>query len=131
MKKKVLRECIELALKNTNPSHPQFGRFMHFSFYIQDNKIKGWGTNKDGEPQIQMGYPSYSKIHSEVIGYRKSKYYLKDNKHFEVVNIRTTKTMQIRQSEPCSCCSGFLANVGCQRVWFTTKNGMFASIMMD
>ena len=68
MKKKVLKECLEIAFKHTNPNHPQYGNYMHFSFYVQDNKIVGWGTNKTGNAQTCMGYPKYSKIHSEVMG---------------------------------------------------------------
>lgn len=131
MKKKLLKQCLDIALINTNQSHSQWNNFMHFSFFVQDNKIIGWGTNRTGCVQSYLNYPSYSKIHAEVAGYKRCRHFIDNRKSFEVVNVRTTKTKQIRQSDPCKCCSGFLQNLNCKRVWFTTKNGMFANIEFD
>jgi hypothetical protein len=101
MKRKILDQCLEIALKETNPEHPQWKEgFIHFSFFVQKNKIVGWGTNQDGNPEPYLGYPSHSKVHAETVGWKKSKYHLDSKDSFEVVNIRTTKNKNIRLSKP-------------------------------
>jgi len=129
MKRKLLNECLEIALKNNTPiKHPQWTAYHHFSFIIQKNKIVEWGTNRCSSPLTFLGYMPYSKMHSEYDAYFKAKGIMLRDKPFEVINIRLTKTNLIGGSSPCKCCFAFLKNMGCKRIWFTTEVGNFASM---
>ena len=128
MKKKILRECLEIAKSNNNSNHPQWECYHHFSFIVQRNKIVGMGTNRMASSLTFLGYQPYSKMHSETDVYFKVKGIMAKNCDFEVVNIRLTKTFMIKSSEPCKCCFAFLNNMGCKRIWFTTNTGNFAHI---
>lgn len=127
MKRKMLVECLEIAHKNATPDkHPQYYNYLHFSFVIQNNKILEWGTNRKSSPLTHLGYADYTKMHSEVDCYYKAKGLLEKNVPFEVVNIRLNRNHLIRHSNPCRCCFGFLKNMGCKRIYFSTNIGNFA-----
>lgn len=119
MKKKILKECLRMALEK-NPTHPEFGRYHHFSFVIQNRKILEFGMNREGTPINGFGYPEFGKIHSETDAYRKAKGLLDSQAPFDMVNIRLSKQGFLRLSKPCSCCHAFLSMVGCRSVFFTT-----------
>lgn len=126
MRQRILKQCLQLAIKHTHPDNDQWNCFMHFSFIVYKNKILGYGMNQNGSAPIS--YPDHSKIHSEVNAYKKCKHLLKD-KTFEMVNIRLTKKKSIRLSKPCKCCYSFLQNLNCRKIWFSTKCG-FASLKL-
>ena len=124
VKKSILRQCLRISRQKNNPKlHPEFGKFHHFSFVIQNNKILEWGTNKTGDPLTKFGYPEYGKMHSENSAYFKAKGILDHSKPWEMVNIRLNKRNEIRVSKPCKCCSSYLRILGCKMVWFTTEAG--------
>lgn len=130
MKTRILKNCLEIAFKNNNPTnHPQWECYKHYTFLIQNNKIISWGTNRAGSSFTYLGYEPYQKIHSEVDCWKKSKGIMDKNISFEIVNIRLTKTGMIRDSSPCKCCFAFLKNLGCKRIWFSTDVGSFASMI--
>lgn len=132
MKRKLLNQCLNIALKNNTPiKHPQWKCYHHFSFIIQKNKIVDWGTNRESPPLTYLGYDTYTKMHSEVDAYFKAKGIMDKREDFEVVNIRLTNTHSIRESAPCKCCFAFLENLGCKKVWFTTEIGKFASVILN
>lgn len=128
MKRKVLHQCLSIAVKN-NPFHPEWDHYHHFSFIIQDNKIVQFATNKRASPLTHLGFGSYTKMHSEVNVYQKAKGIMDRNSDFEVVNIRLTKNNEVKESQPCKCCYAFLRHLGCKRIWFTTRMGNFAVIL--
>jgi len=131
MKRKTLSTCLDIALKNNTPDkHPQWDYYHHYSFIIQREKVVGFGMNRRSSPLTLLGYPDYSKMHSEIDAYFKVKGLLEKNKPFEVVNIRLTKTNRIVMSQPCPCCSSFLYKSGCDSVWFTTSINSFAHIIL-
>jgi len=126
MKRKTLLQCLTIAVKN-NPDHPERDCYRHFSFIIQNHKILEWGTNRRSSPLTFLGFPSHSKMHSEVDACYKAKGIMsKDD--FEVVNIRLSKKNNIKESQPCKCCYAFLKHLGCKKIWFTTTTGNFAVI---
>jgi hypothetical protein len=128
MKRKLLTKCFEIALEYNNPNnHPQWDCYKHFSFIIQDNKIITWGTNKAGTSWTFLGYKPYQKIHSEPVAYFRAKNFLQ-KRAFEVVNIRLSKSGELKIAAPCQCCATFLKSLGCTKIWFTTRNGDFALI---
>ena len=130
MKRKMIEECLKIALKHNTPEkHQEWGYYHHFSFVIQNGKILEWGKNRRGSPLLYLGYQPYTKMHSEVDAYFKAKGILDKIKRFEVINIRLDKYNIIRRSEPCRCCSAFLRNLGCYRIWFSTNIGNFACMM--
>jgi len=129
MKNKILMKCMAVARKNNNPvNHPEYGNYIHYSFIIQKNRIVDWGTNRRASALTNLDYLPYQKMHSEVDAYFRAKGIMIKNEPFEMVNIRLTKTFRIRHSNPCRCCYGFLKNLNCKRVWFTTDLGVFASL---
>ena len=130
MKRKLLSECLGIAIKN-NHKHPEGDCYHHFSFVIQNNKIVEWGTNRRASAIKELGFKSYSKLHSEVDAFRKAKGIIEKNENFEVINIRLNKDNLIKGSKPCKCCYAFLKHLGCQRVWFTTNIGSFAAIIPE
>lgn len=127
MKRKIIIECSRIAQRHVQ-NHPQIGhsKYFHYSFVIQRNKLVEWGVNRCGNP-IQ-GYNDYSQIHSEIDAYFKARGLLDKNEDFEIVNIRLRRDLTLKISEPCECCSRFLINLGCKRIWFSTRSGNFASI---
>lgn len=121
MKSSILQECIRIAQKHNTPeSHPEWGKFHHFSFIVQDNKIVEWATNKAHTPLTRFGYPAGSKLHAETEAYRKAKGLLNPRKSWECVNVRLLRDNTPRLSAPCSCCYNFLDILGCKKVYFTT-----------
>ena len=80
-----------------------------------------WGTNMAGP--AKYGYKSYMKIHSEYIAWVKSKGFLDRRDSFELVNIRLSKRGTLKISRPCDCCMGYLKQMGCRKIYYTTENG--------
>lgn len=131
MKKTLLKECLRIAReKNTPDHHDQWGKFHHFAFVVQNNKIIEWATNKTGESPTVWGYQQTAKIHAEFWAYQKAKGLLDKNKSFELVNLRLNKNNELRMSKPCSCCYNFLKSFGCIKIWFTTDLG-FAQLSVE
>lgn len=129
MRKRILRQCLRIAQeKNTPDSHPEWGNYHHFSFVIQNNKIIEYGFNRPGRPLDGFGYPESGKIHSENDAYRKARGILESQKPFDIINIRLSKSGDLRMSKPCSCCNSFLSVVGCRNVYFSTDSG-FAKLV--
>lgn len=123
MSKKLLQEALRVALRNNNPRcHPEFYNYIHYTFIVQNGKILEWGTNRQGEPFIK-GYSHQSKIHSETDAFRKARGLLDLREEFDVINIRLSKSGELRISKPCPCCHNFLKVMGCKRAWFTTEIG--------
>jgi hypothetical protein len=116
---KKLDACLSKAIE-LNKNHPD-GRYRHFTFLLIKGKIIGWGMNHPGEPNKAVGYPSYSKIHSEIDAYTKNRNKL--GKGFEVVNIRLSVNNELRMSQPCGVCQSLLDRVGCTKIIFSTNNG--------
>lgn len=128
MKRRVLKECVRIAIKNNNPlNHPEYHNYKHFSFMIQNNKIVEWGMNRKGDALLYLGYPKYSKIHSEIDMYYKGSGIM-GRGSFEVVNIRLSKGNEFKNSSPCSCCYAFLKKLGCKRIWFSISMGEFGVV---
>jgi tRNA(Arg) A34 adenosine deaminase TadA len=125
MKKKILDNCLKIAVKN-NHKHPDYKGYHHFTFIVQSDKLIEWGANRKSQAMTFLGYKKHTKRHSEVDAFLKAKGLLDKNKCFEVVNVRLSKQNEIRISSPCSCCSQFLKNIGCKKIWFTTDMGEFA-----
>lgn len=129
MKRKTLQECLNISFKHNNPiKHPEFDNYKHFSFILQGNKIVDWGTNRRGSPYTFLGYEPYQKIHSEVDAYFKARGIMDRSRSFDVVNIRLTKRGVVKVSNPCKCCTGFLKNLGCRRIYSTTNDGNFVCL---
>ena len=130
MKKKIINECLNIALKHNTPiKHPQWDCYKHFSFIIQKNKIVDWGTNRMGSSMTFLGYEPHQKIHSEVDAYFRARGIMNKSNTFEVVNIRLNKSNHMRSSNPCKCCFAFLKNLGCKRIHFSTDLEEFANII--
>ena len=122
--------CLDIAFKNNTPlKHPEWNHYHHFSFIVQDSKIVGFGTNRCSSPLTFLGYADHTKMHSETDAYFKCKGILEKDKRFEMVNIRLTNTNKIASSQPCKCCSAFLSNMKCTKIWFTTNINKFACIV--
>lgn len=94
MKRKLLSECLSIAIKN-NHKHPEGDCYHHFSFVIQDNKIISTGVNRKSHPFTYLGFKSYSKLHSEVDAFYKAKGIMDKDVKFEVVNIRLFRLSDI------------------------------------
>lgn len=122
MKKKLLENCLSIAY-GYNPKHIE--PYQHYSFVIQRNKIIEYGLNKRVSPCSKLGYPKYSKVHSEVDAYFNAKTFLENKFPFEVVNIRLSRKGKVMNSKPCHCCFSFLKALDCKRVWYTNGNNAF------
>lgn len=124
MKKKLLDECLRIALKKNTPHHhPEWGYFHHFCFIVQGNKIIEWSTNRRAKPGPHFGYRSEGKIHAETDAYRKAKGLLVSSDPFIAINIRLNRQSETKLSAPCKCCYNFLKQLGCSKIWFTTDAG--------
>lgn len=123
IKNTVIRECVSIA-KNHVHIHPEFRCFIHYSFIIQDNRIVEWGINRRHSPPKYMGYPSHSKLHSEVVAYKRAKGLLNKSKKFGIINLRFSRRGKLRNSYPCPCCCRFLNEIGCQDIMFSTNAGI-------
>lgn len=127
MKKSLLRDAMGLAQSKAD-RHTTNQTFAHWSFVVQSNKIIDWSTNHNGRPPPHLGYGHNKtgyfepKTHAEFAAWRKARGLL-DDKPFEVINIRLNKRGEPRMSAPCECCSGFLKEMGCKKVFYTTNSG--------
>ena len=131
MTSKILSHCVRIAkTRNTPSKHSEYGRFHHFSFVVQNNRILELGTNLAGKSIYSRFYLERCKVHSETDAYRKAKGLLDSaNTAFEIVNIRLNKAGDLRNSKPCECCQNFLGVVGAAKVWYSTATG-FAKVTL-
>ena len=121
MRRKMIDKCLSIAITNlTKHEEP----YCHYTFVVQGRAIIEWGTNRRGSPLMFLGYQKHTKMHSEVDAYFKAKGIM--NGSFEVLNIRLTKSGEIKNSRPCQCCFDFLKGMGCKRITFSTDIGHFA-----
>jgi len=126
MKRNLLNIALKIALEKLD-KHPEYDCYPHYSFIIQNNKILGYGCNMKGEPPVHYGYHNringcLPKLHAEFVAYRKMVGLL-NNKEFDVVNIRLNGKGEVKNSGPCSCCLGFLKEVGCKNIYYSTEMG--------
>jgi hypothetical protein len=110
------------------PRHPQLECYPHFSFIVQDNKMLEWAYNNAHHPPIHLGYETRlengeAKTHAEFNAWKRARGIMDQNRPFECVNIRLNKAGVARMSAPCSCCHGFLKELGCTSCYFTTDAG--------
>lgn len=131
MKKSLITEAVAIS-RSKNDLHPEYGRFCHFSFVIQNNKIIEYGGNHSGQPRIHYGYNKKvrskswrPKTHAEASAYFKARGLLEKNKFFEIINIRLSKQGELRNSKPCDCCAEFLTALGCRCFYFSSSNNSF------
>ena len=122
VKTSLLNRCLDIA-RAYGDRHPEWGRFMHYSFVIEGNKLVAWATNRAGPPQRRLGYRPSSKRHAEPAAWAKARGLLEGKGRLEVVNIRLNRLGDMRISAPCACCHSFLSVVGVEKVWFTTDAG--------
>lgn len=131
MKATILQRVLKIAKERNTPTfHPEYGNFHHFSFIVQNNKIKGFATNTSGTVKYSGFYSRLSKSHSEANAYSKTVGILARNTSFEIINIRLNKSNQTKLSKPCPCCIYFLQSVGCSKVWFSCDNDLFARLSL-
>jgi hypothetical protein len=121
MTNKLIEICVTIA-KHYLPKHSRKDGYKHFSFVIQHNKLVEWGTNKSGPPMKMLGYQDHQMIHSETLAYRKAKGILNKNEIFEVINIRLNARGELKIAKPCPCCTTFLKNLNCKRIWFSSSD---------
>lgn len=126
MKKSLLRDAMNIALKKLDNHHE---KYKHWTFIVQHNRIVDWATNNSGTSPLVLRYKKLGKdksfmpkTHAELAAWKKSKGIM-DNGPFEAINIRLSKKGQMLISAPCICCYGFLKEMGCSSVYFTTKSG--------
>lgn len=120
---RILTDCLKKAIqKNTAELHPQWGRYHHFSFVIQDGGIVEYATNQSGRPLIH-GYAPTAMIHSEVAAYRRARGLLTPRRPWDMVNIRLNKKNELRCSRPCTCCYKFITSLGVRHIWFSNELG--------
>lgn len=127
MKKSLLDVALYTARKKL-PLHPELGRFLHYSFVVQNNKIIEWATNAGKcEPPRHYGYHKADityrpKYHAEIRAYRRAKGLLNGNP-FQIINIRLNKQGVLRLSKPCRCCFDLMTVLGCTKFYYSYKNG--------
>lgn len=126
MKKTIIRECLRFAIsKIKDGEHPYVvNNKFHFSFIIQNNKVVEYGMNRLGKIAKMYGYDDKTEIHAEFDAYRKARGILDKNRPWEVLNVRSNRAGQIRNSAPCVCCLCYLRELGCSGIWFTTDLGV-------
>ncbi len=124
MKKSLLRVALNHAEEHLF-THPQLSHFPHFSYIVMRNRIISWATNTSKEPPIHFGYHrnwdgSYRpKLHAELNAYHKANIH----SSFEIINIRLSKSKELRLSKPCYACFKLLRTHGCQRFWYSDLHG--------
>ena len=133
MKNSSLDNTLRIAIKELQ-NHQQFDHYPHWSFIIAKNAIVEWATNSDGVPPVFLGYHQRihwgaPKMHAELRAWKRARGLISPNTSFECVNIRLNRRGEIRMAAPCSCCSAFLREMGCSKVYFTTDAGWAKSII--
>lgn len=120
MKTTILRECLRIA---TTKLTENINTYRHWSFVVQNNKIVEWGMNcSAGDAPLQLGYSPHSRLHSELVAYKRAKGLI-GKKKFDMINVRFSKRGEWRMAKPCEVCWGWLQEVGCKKVWWTTEGG--------
>lgn len=129
MKKSLLLEAVQFA-KAKMHNHPEFDKFIHFSFIVQHNKIIGYGRNCAQEPSKHYGYHQLSsdktfkpKTHSEINAFKKTKGIINWDWKFSIINVRLNRLGQVRLSKPCRCCYNLLKALGCSEFYYSSDIG--------
>jgi tRNA(Arg) A34 adenosine deaminase TadA len=120
MTQNMINHCLIIA-RHYLPKHPRKESYKHWSFIIKNNQLIEWSTNRAGPPMKYNGYPSYSMIHSEILSYKRAKGLL-HGKSFEIINIRLDNKGKLKTAKPCPCCTTFLKNLNCKRIWFSSSD---------
>jgi len=127
MTKRLLRDLL-IQARNGLKKHPQHAHYMHWSFIIQGGHVIEWGLNRQGDPPIHFGYHHHSKLHSELVAYKKARGLLYPGP-FDVVNIRLNRQGLTKLSTPCATCQSWLKAVGCRQMWFSLENDEWAKLI--
>lgn len=124
MKKSILDDCLRDAKKRIH-KHPEYENYMHWSFIIKDNKIISKGVNHNTEPHKKFGYHELKrgldfrpKFHSELDSIVSSKRNVRES---IMINIRLSKSGEIKTSLPCKSCRRILKIFGIKKCYFTTE----------
>jgi hypothetical protein len=133
MKPNILIEALKEA-RRMLPRHPQFQYYPHFTFLYQNGQLISCGKNTGHEPPKHLGYHARlnggkPKVHSEFQSFKKARRRLNLNESFVCVNIRLNKKSEAKLSKPCDCCYNFLKALGCNRFYYTGKNGDWEIIL--
>lgn len=129
MKKSLLKQSLQIAV-NKLLFHPEYDKYIHYSFIVQGNKIIEWGMNNAKTPPIHHGYQSRmknldfsAKTHAEPEAFRKARGLLDLRKPFDMINIRLNKAGELRISKPCVCCYNLLKSLGCHKFYYSCDLG--------
>lgn len=107
--------CLGIA-KNHLPRHTE--PYKHYSFLLRGKRLVAWEVNCSLEPPRHFGYHSRGyapKMHSELALMLK----WRPEPGFDVVNIRLSRTGEVRLAKPCNCCLALLIGFGCRRVYYS------------
>jgi hypothetical protein len=129
MNKIILREALRVARVGLS-THPEIGngKFYHWAFVVQNNKIIGNATNNLGIAPVSFGYHNRGtwidfkpKRHAEYNAYTKFKGLINKNKNWEMINIRLKRNGDTSLSAPCNCCYDMLKYMGCSKCYFSLE----------
>ena len=125
MKARIIEECLRISRRQLF-KHPKikYSGSLHYSFVVQSGKVVEWGMNREGKPPSFLGFDKHSKLHAEVVAYRKARGLLDKLVPFQLINVRINRSGELRNSYPCPCCLGYLETLNCSEVWFSTNAGM-------
>lgn len=126
MIEQVLRQC-----KRQLPKHPELTCFPHWTFLIgtRTQSVLSVGMNRRKEPDKHWGYhndpdPTFvPKWHAELDAVCKARYRLSESV-FIAINVRLSKSGELRMAKPCAACFRILCRFGCRRIYYTITNGL-------
>ncbi len=130
MKRSLLAKTLRIARQKL-AKHPQLDHYPHYSFIVQRGCIIEWATNVAHAPPVHYGYHRISepdflpKFHSECFAYKKARGILEDG-GFEIVNLRLSKTGEVRMSKPCKSCYHLMSQLGCVRFHYSSELGFLS-----
>jgi hypothetical protein len=140
MNNRLLRDAHRMALE-TFDRHPEKGngRFLHWSFIVQDNAIVGMGQNLAHPVPLHFGYDAQlsnldyrSKTHSEVKAFFKCRGILNFERRWDIINLRLHHSnRKTKMSAPCPCCTNFMTVMGCKSVIFSMDNDAWGKLIVN
>lgn len=97
----------------------------HFSFICLRNDIVCTGVNntvKTHPLAKKYGY-LFDNIHSEMAAVLAWQLPLGALRHFDMINVRLDRKLNVMLSKPCEKCQNFLQGIPLRRVWYSTSGG--------
>lgn len=107
------------------------GKFHHWSFICDGNKIVSMGTNnvKKTHPRALLSGYQWGFPHSELSAILNFPYPPRELIHFSLYNLRLNRNNKVALSRPCYNCQKIIIAFGLRRCYYSNERGLLEELI--